>query len=336
MADEILPEDTQQDLAGRDLFIIIDGHALLYRAFHAFPELSTATGEQVNAVFGFTRVLLSVIRDFEPTYIAVASDSKGPSFRREKYEEYKAHREEMPESLQHQIERVNEVIAALNIPQFQKSGFEADDLIGTLVTQSEAHREDVENLVVTGDKDLLQLVTDETHVFIPQRGRYGRDIEYNSETVLERLGVSPARVIELKALMGDSSDNIPGVYGVGEKTALKLLDVFASVEEIYAAIDWMDGERDILPDDITPESVRKTLKGALLRRLKEHREAALLSKELVTIRRDAPIELALEDCRVEGYERAEAEELFDILEFSSLKEMLPADRFQRGVADALF
>ncbi len=332
-----MAEDMQErlDTTGNDLFIIIDGHALLYRAFHAFPELTTSAGEQINAVFGFTRVLLSVIRDFEPEYIAVASDSKGPSFRQEEYEEYKAHREAMPESLVHQIERVNEVIATLNIPQFVKEGFEADDLIGTLVTQSEAHRNDVSNLVVTGDKDLLQLVTNETHVFIPKRGRYGRDIEYNPETVEQRMGVSPERVIELKALMGDSSDNIPGVYGVGEKTAEKLLAVFEDVAELYQAVDWIEENREDLPEGLEVAAVEDVLSGAVLTRLKKGREDAFLSRKLVTIRKDAPIELDLDACRVNGYQRSEVEELFEALEFGSLKDMLPADDFELGVEDAL-
>jgi DNA polymerase-1 len=193
----------------------------------------------------------------------------------------------------------------------------------------------VENLVVTGDKDLLQLVTELTHVFIPKRGRYGKDIEYNRETVEQRMGVRPERVIDLKALMGDSSDNIPGVYGVGEKTALKLLEVFDSVEDIYAGVDWIEGQQEALPTDVSETEAEDLLSGAVLTRLQKGREDAFMSKELVTIRTDAPIELDLEACRLNGYDKREAEELFAVLEFETLVEMLPPDDFEIGVEDAL-
>ncbi len=307
-----------------DIFILIDGHALIYRAYFAFPGLSDPQGRLVNAVYGFTRVLLGVIARFDPEYLAVAFDHPKPTLRHKEYEDYKAHREAMPDDLRPQVEIIKRVVEAMNMPQFEKAGYEADDLIGTAVRQVKAG-DDVLSMVVTGDKDLLQLVNDHTHVFIPARGKFGKDIEYDAATVEEKMGVTPEQVPELKALMGDSSDNIPGVKGVGAKTAATLVQKFGKLEELYARLERVQqGETD------------DVLKGALIKKLTQDKENAYMSRELATIMTQAPLTLDLPACRVREYDKEQVWQLFDELAFDSLKELLPADDFESGIQDALF
>lgn len=313
------------------MLLIIDGHALIYRAYHAFPELSTPEGALVNAVYGFTRILLTSIRDFEPEYVAVAFDAVGPTNRSLEYEEYKANRAEMPQDLQAQIPIIKDVVTALNIPQFEVQGIEADDIIGTITTRLAEQQSDLEILVVTGDKDLLQLVTDQTHVFIPRRGnKFSKDIEYDPATVLEKLGVKPSQVVELKALMGDSSDNIKGIKGVGKKTATSLIQYFGSVAKLYTRLSALEA------GDAPTPAEQALLKPALVRKLSTGQADAQLSKELATIQRDVAISFKIEDCKLSGYHKAVVQELFEKLGFDSLYKLLPADDFELSVEQALF
>jgi len=341
----------------RNIFLLIDGHALIYRAFYAFPALTTHEGVLVNAVYGFTRILLTAIRDFSPTYLAVAFDHPKPTFRHEAFKDYKAHREKMPDDLIPQIELIKQVVQSLNVPTFEKAGFEADDLIGTISCQSSVSSPDkseservlsrqksknklqvpghkfqeereIRVIIVTGDKDLLQLVNEHVHVWIPGRGKYGEDIEYDAEKVEEKMGVRPDQIIDLKALMGDSSDNIPGVKGVGKITAEKLIDRFGSIEELFDAV----AERQ----EARAKSQDSLLKGALLKKLTSGKEDAFSSKELVTIHTQVPIELDLENCRVTKYDKEEAAALLKKFDFASLIPLLPKDSFERGVEEALF
>ncbi len=309
----------------RKIFMMIDGHALIYRAYHAFPELTTPEGQLVNAVYGFTRILLTSIRDFEPEYIAVAFDSKEKTNRSISFEEYKANRAEMPSDLIPQIDVVKQVVDVLNIPRFEIAGFEADDLIGTLCKQVASAHDDVQNLVITGDKDLLQLVNDQTRVFIPGRGRYSVDTEYDTDVVKQKMGVRPDQIIDLKALMGDTSDNIPGVKGIGKKTAVKLMQAYETLDQLYQMVDQVN-EGD--PHDL--------LKGAVLTKLNQGKESAYLSQQLATIETQAPIQLNLPACKVSGYQKTEALELFEQLGFHSLTKLLPSDDFELGLQEALF
>ncbi len=235
-----MPNSLPPEPDTRDHLVLVDGHALIYRAYHAFPGLSTSTGELVNAVYGFSRILLTAINDLSPTYLAVTFDSKGPTKRAERYEQYKAHRPPMPEDLRSQIDRVKQVVSALNIPQFALPGYEADDLLGTITAQVAEQQkatagtcDDLLSIVVTGDKDLLQLVDDCTHVWLPGRGKGQVDTEYDADQVVRKMGVTPAQVTELKALMGDASDNIPGVAGIGKKTAEKLIMQYPTIDALY-------------------------------------------------------------------------------------------------------
>lgn len=307
-------------------FVIFDGHALIYRAYHAFPPLSTADGTLVNAVYGFSRILLTALNDLHPEYVAVAFDRKEKTKREEEYAEYKAHRPSMPDDLKPQIQLVKEVVTALNIPQFELAGYEADDLIGTVTAQL-ATQSDVESVIVTGDKDLFQLVDDRVHVWMPSRGRQGiEETEYDPAGVAKKMGVRPDQIVDLKALMGDSSDNIPGVKGVGTKTAQNLITAFGDLDAIYKRLEEVKetGEKD------------SVIKGALIEKLSSDKENAYLSQKLARIDRAAPVEFALEPCKVSGYDKQKVSKMFENLEFRSLISLLPKDEFELGVQSALF
>lgn len=301
----------------------MDGHALIYRSFFAFPpQLTTKTGQMVNAVYGFSRILLKAIRDIEPTHMAVTFDHPSPTKRRQDFDEYKANRPEMPMDLRPQIEMVKEVVSAMNIPEFEIPGYEADDLIGTINQRVEEADGDLLTIILTGDQDMFQLVDDDTHVYLPGRGKGKQDTEYDSAGVKEKYGVKPEQVTDLKGLMGDSSDNIPGVKGIGPKTAQALIERFGSVAGVYKALD-----KQVEDKVFTPSVVSK---------LTEHRENALLSKELATIMKDAPISFNLEECKVERYDKEKIVKLFTELDFKSLIQLLPQDEFEASVQEALF
>ncbi len=305
-------------------FVILDGHAIIYRAYHAFKDLSDPTGQPINAVYGFARILLKVINDYDPKYIAVAFDHKnGKSKRVADFEKYKAQRPPMPDDLISQVAIIKDLVAAFNIPQFEIDGFEADDLLGTIADEVKKQKS-VQTIIVTGDKDILQLVDDnKTHVFIPGRGRFSKDREYDEAGVLQRLGVTPAQVPDLKALMGDPSDNIPGVKGVGEKTATKLIQEFKTLENVYKTVETQSAEEPVIT-------------GAVLKKLVADKDMAFLSKKLATILHDAPVDFELEKCVTKNYDKDRVSELFEKYSFNSLKGLLPKDEFEEAVQDALF
>lgn len=309
--------------------ILIDGHALLYRAFYAFPTLTTKSGLFVNAVYGFTRVLLSIIKDQNPKYLAVAFDTPKPTFRHTDFAGYKAQRKEMPQELQSQIDLIKNVVRALNIPQFAIDGYEADDVIGTLSTKitagctKDSHGTHV--LIVTGDKDAFQLVNDCIHVLVPAHGKSGEQ-EFDPAAVEAKMGVRPDQIIDYKALSGDPSDNIPGVKGIGAKTAVRLLQEFGRVDQMY---------KEIMEQSAKVTS-SKILKGATLKKIAEGHEMAMMSQKLATIDRDVPIDIDLNDCRVSGYDKAATVKIFQEYEFNSLVPLLPPDELESSVMDSLF
>ncbi|OGY23892.1 MAG: hypothetical protein A2172_05155 [Candidatus Woykebacteria bacterium RBG_13_40_15] len=291
--------------------VLIDGHAVFHRAYHALPPLTTSKGELVNAVFGFTSMLLRAIADIKPDYIAVAFDTSEPTFRHQEYTAYKAQRIVAPEELHEQMPRAKEVVEALNIPIFELAGYEADDIIGTLVTQSAKFnpptgrvgtRNDLEVIIVTGDRDTLQLIRPGVKVYSP--GKSFSDVVYfDQKIVKEKYGLEPAQLIDFKALAGDQSDNIPGVRGIGEVTAKKLLQGFESLENIYKNLNKI------------PEKTRNLLA--------KDAEVAALSKKLATIDVQTPVKLDLAKCVLKDYDQKAAEELFLELEFRSLIPKLP-------------
>lgn len=280
--------------------MLIDGNAIIHRAFHAIPPLTTKSGELVNAVYGFTSILLKAIKDIDPTYCAVAFDLPAPTFRHKIYKEYKATRVKADQGLYDQIPRIKEVVEALNLPIYQKEGFEADDIIGTLATQ--ANQEKVETIIVTGDLDTLQLVNPLTKVYTMRRG-FTDTVTYDIEAVKERYGLEPEQFIDFKILRGDSSDNIIGIPGIGEKGAANLLQQYEDIDGILHHLDEL------------PEKTRISLQ--------ENRDRLTLNKDLVTIVLDAPINLDLPKCVINDYDRQTTFQLFQQLEFKSLLSKLP-------------
>ena len=283
--------------------VLIDGHALAYRAYHALPpSLSTSKGELTNAAFGFTSMLLNVLRDEKPDYIAVAFDV-GKTFRHEEYKEYKAHRAAMPEELRTQLERIRQIVEAMGIPIIEVEGYEADDVLGTLAKK--ASEQGLETLIVTGDTDAFQLVGRGVKVLTSRR-RFSDTVVYDEAGIEARYGLKPWQLIDYKALVGDATDNIPGLRGIGPKTATKLLRRYGTLEGIYEHLDEIESKR-----------VRQALA--------EGRERAFLNKRLVTIVTDAPLKLDLEACRRKAFDRQRVMQLFRELEFRSLVGRLPGE-----------
>jgi len=311
--------------------MLIDGHALAYRAYHAFPPLTTHDGELVNAVYGFSRILLTVLRDLKSDHVCVCFDLPKPTFRHEKFASYKAQREEMPNDLKTQIERIKTVVTTLNIPTYAVEGFEADDVIGTIANQAIEgkldHGKMDKVIIVTGDRDAFQLVTDKIHVYMPPRSKEAFYSDMGPEEVKERMGITPEQIVDYKALAGDASDNIPGVKGVGDKTAVRLLQAFGTAEGIYEAIK--------NPESLTEEQ-KKLLKPKVLENLANGYESMVMSRELATIDTKVPIELAIEECVVQNYDKQKISELFESLDFKSLISLLPKDNFEDSVQQALF
>ncbi|MEX2245991.1 MAG: DNA polymerase I [Dehalococcoidia bacterium] len=291
---------------------LVDGHSLIYRSFMVFQGSKTGapvefvvkrTGEITTAVYGFTSTLLSVLDRLKPTHLAVALDAPVATFRHEKAKDYKATRAPMPDDLRRQSQRIREVLAAFNMPVFEEPGFEADDVLGTLAKQAKA--QGVDTYLVTLDSDLLQLVEPGVSVFMYRPYiKAAPAVTYDEAAVIERYGLRPDQIPDYKGLKGDPSDNIPGVPGVGEKTASKLLQQFGTVEAIYDRID-----------EVTPEKLRENLRA--------HEQDARSSEELATIHRETPAKLDLEACRLQNFDRGRVEKLFHELEFRSLISRLP-------------
>ena len=285
----------------RPNFYIIDGHALAYRQYFALPAqgFSTRAGEPTNATFGFTRNLLDILLDVKPKYLAVSFD-RGLSGREDLYPDYKGTREKMPDDLRPQIERIQEIVAAFNTPVLALDGYEADDIIGTVVKIAE--EQGVDTRIITGDKDILQLLTPHVTVQLPRKGQ--NDVVYDVALFMEEYeGLEPWQLVELKGLMGDSSDNIPGIKGIGQKTGIKLLQDYGTIDGIYEHIN--------------------EIKGANQKKLLiEGKESAFLSRTLATIRKDIPIEFDLTRCVSQEYETRRPLELFRELEFRQFTDRL--------------
>lgn len=300
MSDEAKPTATGK----RERIVLVDGYGLAFRAFFALPmTLSTASGELTNATFGFTSMLLDVLRDHHPDYVLVSFDV-GQTFRHEQFKDYKAHRAPMPPELPPQVTRMRDVLKALNIPVYEAEGFEADDVIGTLSCQ--ATEAGLETYVITGDSDLMQLVNDHVYVVMPGAQRFGEYRIFDHEAVVNRYGFGPERVVDYKALVGDKSDNIPGVPGIGDKSAKQLIAQYASIEEMYDNLD-----------DIIPTRARNAIAN--------NRESAFQSRELATVVCDVPIELDLTRSVVHDFDRTAVIALFQELEFRTLVNKIPLD-----------
>ncbi|MCX6003068.1 MAG: DNA polymerase I [Chloroflexi bacterium] len=288
----------------KPLLVIFDGNALVHRAFHALPPLTVRkTGEMVGAVYGFASILLRAINDLKPTHYAIAFDKAAPTFRHRMFDQYKATRPETPAELVGQFGRVRELVQAFNMPIYELEGFEADDVLGTLGRQASGHG--IDTVIVTGDADIMQLVNDQVKVLYPRpRGSFSDADLYDEAAVVAKYEIKPENIADFKALKGDPSDNIPGVKGIGGKTAVKLIQQFGSLEQIYARID-----------EVKPAKLQILLRG--------NEAIAHQSKELATIVTKAPVTLNLEEAQANRFDRSKAAELFRELEFASLLNKLP-------------
>lgn len=280
--------------------LILDSNSILNRAFYGVRYLSAKDGTPTNAIYGFLNILLKLIKEQEPDYICAAFDVKAPTFRHKQYEGYKAQRKPMPEGLAAQMPLAKDVLRAMGVTILEKEGYEADDIIGTVARLCE--ESEISCFIATGDKDDLQLASDKTKVILTvTKSGYNETIIYDDKAVKEKYHVTPTEFIDVKALMGDPSDNIPGVKGVGEKTAMSLIEKHHSIEYIYENIDGIG------------------LKGAMLQKMKDGREMAFMSKELATINRNTPIEFNAEECVFDGFENnGELYEILKRLELNSI------------------
>lgn len=280
--------------------LILDSNSILNRAFYGVRYLSAKDGTPTNAIYGFLNILLKLIKEQEPDYICAAFDVKAPTFRHKQYEGYKAQRKPMPDGLAAQMPLAKDVLRAMGVTILEKEGYEADDIIGTVARLCE--ESEISCFIATGDKDDLQLASDKTKVILTvTKSGYNETIIYDDKAVKEKYHVTPTEFIDVKALMGDPSDNIPGVKGVGEKTAMSLIEKHHSIEYIYENIDGIG------------------LKGAMLQKMKDGREMAFMSKELATINRNTPIEFNAEECVFDGFENnGELYEILKRLELNSI------------------
>ncbi|MBO3441875.1 DNA polymerase I [Clostridium haemolyticum] len=281
----------------KERLLILDGHSLMYRAFFALPPLTNKEGIHTNAIYGFIKMLLKMKEEIKPNYIVIAFDKKAPTFRHKEYEDYKAGREKMPSELNEQFPIVKDILNKLAINIFEIDGFEADDLIGTLSEFAEG--KGIEVYIVTGDKDALQLATDNVKIVINKKGMSEKEI-YDRKRMIEEYEVTPTQFIDVKGLMGDKSDNIPGVPGIGTKTAFKLIKEYGSIENVLDNVENISGKK-------------------MKQNLIEYREQAIFSKKLATICKNVPIEIDLEEIKSkENYDIEGVRQLFESLGFKTL------------------
>lgn len=293
--------------------VIIDSNSLIHRAYHALPPLKTRKGEVVNAVYGFCLIFLKALRELKPDFVAATFDLPGPTFRHKEFKEYKAKRARAPQELYQQFSKVKEVLGAFEVPVFEKQGFEADDLIGTIATVAPQKQifPKLEIIILSGDLDTLQLINSQTKVYTMKKG-IKDTVLYDVEKVKERYqGISASQLSDLKGLKGDPSDNIPGVTGIGEKTAIQLIKEFGTLENLYQELE-----------EETEKA--KQIKENIRKKLKEYKEQAFISKALVQIRCDVPIDFKLKDCQFGKYRPEKVAELFKNFEFYTLLNRLPS------------
>lgn len=278
--------------------LLIDGNSILNRAFYGLPDMTNSQGLHTNAVLGFLNIMFKFLEEEQPTHLVVAFDLKAPTFRHKMYAEYKGTRKPMPEDLREQVPVIREVLTAMDIPLMMKEGYEADDLLGTMSVFGEKEGYDV--TIVSGDRDLLQLATDKVQIRIPKTNRSGTIVEdYYAKDVLEKYEVTPKEFIDLKALMGDTADNIPGIPGIGEKTATKLIKQFHSIENAHDHIE-----------EVKPNRAKNNLE--------EYYDQGMMSKELATIKLDSPVDISWEEAQIQNIYTQEAYQLLKKLEFKSI------------------
>jgi DNA polymerase-1 len=296
-------------------FIVIDGNSIVHRAYHALPDLTDKKGEAAGAVYGFILALFKIVKDFEPDYIATCFDTAKPTFRHLAFKEYKAKRPATPDDLKVQLGKVRKLLCDLNIAFFEKEGFEADDLLATVIkkTREEEAGRELMVYILTGDRDSLQLVNERTKMYILNRGVKNSFI-YDREKILEDYGIEPEQIVALKALAGDASDNIPGVHGIGEKGALELL-------KKYKTLRWMYDRAETEPDNFLDGSKTKSAKVRDL--LLENKERVFFFERMVHMRDDAPIDYRLQECLFTDFDPQRTEKALCELGFVSLAKRIP-------------
>jgi DNA polymerase-1 len=291
--------------------LILDANSILHRVYHALPPLTTKKGELVNATYGFLLVLFRVIKEFRPDYLCACFDFPAKTFRHQKFKEYKAKRPPTPKDLAGQIPKLKEVLEAFKIPIFEKEGYEADDLIGTIVSKTP----ELEKIIVSGDLDNLQLVSGTTKVFVLSGVR--KSALYDEKEVERKYqGLKPEQIPDFKALVGDPSDNIPGIFGIGEKTAIDLLLEFKNLENLY---------KEIEKNSEKAKKINPKIKKTLLK----YKEQALLSKSLAEVKRDIFLEFNLKEWKWGRYKEEEIIEILRSLEFQSLVKRLSELRIEK-------
>ncbi len=287
--------------------IVIDANAVIHRAFHALPPLTTKKGELVNAIYGFLLVFFKAIKEFHPDFVVATFDFPAPTFRHKKYKPYKATRKKAPQELYEQIPKIKEILEAFNVQVFEKQGFEADDLIGTISKTAPKKQimPEIETIILTGDLDALQLVDKNTKVYALRKGLKDT-VLYDKEKVKEKYdGLSPEELIDYKALRGDPSDNIPGVSGIGEKTAISLIKEFGTLENLYKEMEQNSDKAGEIK-----ESLRK--------KLHDYKDQAFISKMLAEINQNVPIEFDLGKCSWPDYNKDKVIQIFKNYEFQTL------------------
>lgn len=281
--------------------LLIDANSLIHRSFHALPPLTTPKGEPINAVYGLSSILLKILREHQPDYSAAAFDRPEPTFRDEMFKDYKAHRPPTANELVSQLQKAHETFEKFGIKVVEKAGFEADDIVGTLAEKFK-NESDIKVVIFSGDKDNLQLVDDKVFVELLKTG-VSKTVTYDKAFFLQQYGFSPEQLVDYKALVGDASDNIPGVLGIGPKGATDLIKEYGSVEKIYEEVG-------LIPKEV------------LRKKLEAGKESAFLSKKLATIKRDVPLEISLEDLKQYPLNKEELKKYFEELGFKSLVERL--------------
>jgi len=291
--------------------IVIDSNSIIHRAYHALPHLTTKKGELVNAVYGFLLVFSRAVREFQPDFICACFDFPAPTFRSKIYKEYKITRPPAPEELYRQIPKIKEILRAFGVSVFEKEKFEADDLIGTIATIASQNQilAEIETIILSGDFDILQLIDSQTKVYALKRG-VKNIVLYDETEFKKKYGFFPQQLLDFKALKGDLSDNIPGVKGIGEKTAKELIIKFGSLEKLYEEIEKLSDKA-------------QTLKPKLRELLLKSKEKTFLNKALVTLRKDVPIDFNFKKCQWGKYDREKVIKILKNLEFYSLVERLP-------------
>lgn len=287
--------------------IIVDSNALLHRAFHALPPLKNKSGQPTGAAYGFLLTLFKAIDDLKVAYIVACFDTKGPTFRHEKFKDYKAHRPKTPEDIISQISITKGILEVLGIPVFAKEGVEADDLIATICNLVVKQDKDLDIYILSGDLDNLQLVKENIKVYTLGKG-IKDTVVYDRDKIKERFGISPSQIIDFKALVGDSSDNVPGVPGIGKKTAAEIIQEYGTIENLYSELS-------------TNTAV---LKPRIKESLISNKNSAFLAKELVEMKKDIPLQFSLETSKFGRFDLKKAEEKLKELDFNSLISRLPS------------